>query len=171
MMKQVDWFERKFEFWAQQNIMPSIIERLEGTSLRISDKLSRITPEKHRIKPGEKWSILEHVGHLADLEPLWFGRLEDILHGLKEMRPADLTNKKTNEANHNDKSVSQLIGEFQSLRNTTINRLKNLTDEEVFKSALHPRLKTPMRMIDLFTFVADHDDHHLVKITESAEAG
>jgi uncharacterized damage-inducible protein DinB len=169
-MKQVDWFERKFEFSAQQNIMPSIIERLEGTNLRISDKLSRIPPEKHKIKPNNKWSILEQVGHLADLEPLWFGRLEDILNGLEEMRPVDLTNRKTNEGNHNEKSVSQLIDEFQSQRNVTINRLKKLTDKEVFKSALHPRLKTPMRTIDLFTFVADHDDHHLVKITEIAEA-
>jgi len=36
----------------------------------------------------------------------------------------------------------------------------------VFKSALHPRLKTPMRTMDLFLFVAEHDDHHLAKISE-----
>jgi hypothetical protein len=35
-------------------------------------------------------------------------------------------------------------------------------------SALHPRLKTPMRIIDLFLFVAEHDDHHLARITELA---
>jgi hypothetical protein len=41
-----------------------------------------------------------------------------------------------------------------------------LKEEDVFKFSLHPRLKTPMRTIDLFTFVAEHDDHHLAKITE-----
>ncbi len=44
--------------------------------------------------------------------------------------------------------------------------LDELEEELIFKSALHPRLKTPMRTIDLFLFVADHDDHHLARITE-----
>ena len=44
--------------------------------------------------------------------------------------------------------------------------LEQLTEEQIFLSALHPRLKTPMRTIDLFLFVADHDDHHLARITE-----
>jgi len=31
-------------------------------------------------------------------------------------------------------------------------------------SALHPRLQTPMRLIDHLFFIAEHDDHHLAKI-------
>jgi|GEM_PF-4393916 len=33
-------------------------------------------------------------------------------------------------------------------------------------TALHPRLKTPMRIVDLAYFVAEHDDHHLSRIRE-----
>ena len=36
---------------------------------------------------------------------------------------------------------------------------------DIFRTALHPRLETPMRMMDLFYFVAEHDDHHLARIT------
>jgi uncharacterized damage-inducible protein DinB len=169
-MNQVNWFDRKFEFSGNENIMPSIIERLEGTPVRLREKLKHINPSLYQIKPDNKWSILEHIGHLSDLEPLWQGRLEDILHGEKELRPADLTNRKTSEANHNSKSVSELLNEFTALRNDTVNRLRNLTEEDVFRSALHPRLKTPMRTLDHFTFVAEHDDHHLAKISELAKA-
>jgi len=31
-------------------------------------------------------------------------------------------------------------------------------------SALHPRLGTPLRLIDHALFVAEHDDHHLARI-------
>ena len=165
-MRQVNWFDRKFDFAIDQNIMPSIIERLEGTPIRIREKLRITDSSLYKIKPNGKWSILEHVGHLADLEPLWQGRLDDILSGQKELRPTDLNNKKTIEANHNDTPLWELLREMETLRKMTVAKLRALDDADVFKSAYHPRLKTPMRTIDLFTFVAEHDDHHLAKITE-----
>jgi uncharacterized damage-inducible protein DinB len=169
-MGQINWFERKFDFSTNENIMPSIIERLEGTPVRLREKLSQIDPSYYQLKPHGKWSILEHIGHLSDLEPLWQGRLDDILSGQKELRPTDLANTKTSEANHNSKTVAQLLDEFSWLRKLTVDELKVLKDEDVFKHALHPRLQTPMRTIDLFTFVAEHDDHHLAKITEIARS-
>jgi hypothetical protein len=96
---------------------------------------------------------------------LWCGRLDDILNGEKLMRAADLGNTLTNDANHNSRSWHELSERFESLRTITIRRLKNLKEEDAFKTSLHPRLKTPMRTLDLFTFVAEHDDHHLATIT------
>ena len=87
-MKQANWFDRKFEFSSNENTMPSLIERLDGTPIKLK-KTSSIDPSLHKIKLAEKWSILEHLGHLSDLEPLWQGRLEDILNGKEELRPTD----------------------------------------------------------------------------------
>lgn len=165
-MRQINWFDRKFEFSTTENTMPSIIERLDGTPIRVKEKLRQIAAPFYRLKPDNNWSILEHIGHLSDLEPLRQGRLDDILNGEKELRPTDLQNTKTTEANHNLKQVAQLLDEFTTLRRITLDKLKHLKEEEVFMYSLHPRLKTPMRTIDLFTFVAEHDDHHLAKITE-----
>ena len=61
--------------------MPSIIERLDGTAIRVRHKMERIDPSIIALKLNGKWSILEQIGHLGDLEPLWTGRLDDILHG------------------------------------------------------------------------------------------
>ena len=164
-MKQIKWFDRKFNFPDNQNIFPSIIERLSGTPLRLIDKISKIPVEHLTIKIDHSWSILENIGHLIDLEPLWQGRLEDILNNAKELRPADLQNKKTDLANHNNREVGTLLKEFSDIRNRTLKSLEALTEEDIFKSALHPRLKTLMRTMDLFLFVAEHDDHHLARIT------
>ena len=79
-MKQVKWFERKFNFTTNQNIMPSIIERLDGTSIRLEFKLKSVSSKILTTKIEDTWTIKENVGHLIDLEPLWQGRLEDIVN-------------------------------------------------------------------------------------------
>lgn len=166
VMKHTKWFDRKFDFSGEQNIFPSIIERLRGTPARLEEKMRSVPAEILEIKPGGGWSIKENIGHLTDLEPLWQGRLDDIINGEEELRPTDLANRKTDEANHNARSLDDLLCGFRQIRAQTILALEKLDEQIIFKSALHPRLKTPMRTMDLFLFVAEHDDHHLAMITE-----
>ena len=45
-------------------------------------------------------------------------------------------------------------------------RLEKYDEAFITRTALHPRLLTPMRVIDLCFFVAEHDDHHLARIWE-----
>jgi uncharacterized damage-inducible protein DinB len=165
-MKQEKWFSRAFDFSSSQNIFPSIIERLAGTPARLEEKFLYIPEETTTIQINDTWSIKENVGHLSDLEPLWQGRLEDILNGKTDLRPTDLANRKTSEANHNAVPMETLLQRFRQIRKQTVDLLKDLNEEQIWMSALHPRLKTPMRTMDLFLFVAEHDDHHLARITE-----
>jgi len=165
-MGQVKWFDRKFNFDATQNIFPSIVERLSGTPLRLEEKFKSIPAAILTGKINNTWSIKENVGHLSDLEPLWQGRLEDIQRGEMELRPTDLQNTKTDLAHHNETPIAELLANFRLIRQQTLAMLEQVDEATVFKSALHPRLKTPMRTMDLFLFVADHDDHHLARITE-----
>ena len=165
-MQQIKWFKRKFDFSFQQNIFPSIIERLDGTLVRLKTKIEQIPPKLLEIKPNEKWSIKENIGHLSDLEPLWQERLNDILGKKQYLRSADLENQKTDFAKHNEKDIDSLLLEFQKLRKITLDKLSYLTEDDIYKTSLHPRLKKPMRVMDLFLFVAEHDDHHLARITE-----
>ncbi len=77
-MQQIKWFNRKFDFALDQNIFPSILERLSGTPLRLEDKFKGINSTLLTERIDDTWSIKENVGHLIDLEPLWQGRFEDI---------------------------------------------------------------------------------------------
>jgi uncharacterized damage-inducible protein DinB len=168
-MKQVKWFDRRFNFDFEQNIFPSILERLSDAPLRLENKCNSILPAILKDRIDNTWSIQENVGHLIDLEPLWQGRFEDIKSGKLELRLTDLQNTKTDLANHNDTPLNELLHNFRAVRKQTIRLIENIDEAMVFKSALHPRLKTPMRTMDLFLFVAEHDDHHLARITEIAK--
>ena len=165
-MKQIKWFDRSFNFENNQNVFPSIIERLSGTPIRLEEKVIGVSENILTFSLDKTWTIKENIGHLIDLEPLWQGRLDDIINNQVELRTTDLQNTKTDLANHNNKSLQEQLTEFRKIREQTIKRLQSINDEIVFKSALHPRLKTPMRTMDLFLFVAEHDDHHLARITE-----
>ncbi|MEX6688029.1 DinB family protein [Danxiaibacter flavus] len=168
-MQQTKWFSRTFDFTTTQNIFPSIIERLAGTPARLEEKLKSTPADILSVRIDGTWTIKENIGHLTDLEPLWQGRLEDILNGETELRPTDLQNTATSEANHDAVAIEVLLSNFRNARMKTIQLLNNLDEKAIFKSALHPRLKTPMRTMDLFLFVAEHDDHHLSRMTELAK--
>jgi hypothetical protein len=47
-----------------------------------------------------------------------------------------------------------------------VERLEAMDAELIERSAIHPRLKIPMRVIDLAFFKAEHDDHHMARISE-----
>ena len=164
-MEQVKWFDRSFDFSSIQNTFPSILERLSGTPARLEEKLSMLHLDILSLRVGDSWTIKENIGHLADLEPLWQGRFQDIINGQAELRPADLSNRKTDLAGHDQFSLEALLLSFRQARTHTLQLLENFTEDLVYKSALHPRLKTPMRSIDMCLFIAEHDDHHLARIT------
>lgn len=115
---------------------------------------------------ADSWSIQENVGHLLDVEPLWSGRVDDLLTLKDTLRPADLSNQKTDKAGHNASPLRDLLASFRGTRLKLVERLDGLDHASVTLSAVHPRLNKPMRMLDLAFFVAEHDDHHLGRITE-----
>jgi len=165
-MQQIKWFERKFDFSFEQNVFPSIIERLEGTSIRLKAKIEQIPSDLIEIKQDGKWSIKENIGHLIDLEPIWQQRLADIMGNKEYLSSADLENNKTDFAQHNKTDLNDLFEQFKEIRELTLSRLVKLEERDIYKTALHPRIKKPMRIMDLFLFDAEHDDHHLSRISE-----
>ncbi len=164
-MKKIEWFKRKFGRQDENGILPGIIERLSGTPVRLEEKIENTDVSKFELKTGDKWSIKEEIGHLLDLEPLWYGRMEDFINREIELRSADLKNRKTHEANHNERAVEDILADFRKERKKFVEKIIQMNDADLINTALHPRLKTPMKVIDLAYFVAEHDDHHLAQIT------
>jgi uncharacterized damage-inducible protein DinB len=166
-MSQVPvWFERKFEFSFPVELHPNLLARLRGTPARLEEMLRGRSHEILIRKPEEKWSAQEHAGHLLDLEPLWLARVGDYVAATEQLTPTDLKNRKTDEANHNARPLEQILTEFRTARQKLLQRVDEL-DTSLFARAIpHPRLKTPMRLVDHLYFVAEHDDHHLARIWE-----
>jgi uncharacterized damage-inducible protein DinB len=166
MITQTPWFERKFNLDFPIGLFPVIINRLEGTLPRITAMIKNTSDEALTSKPNNEWSVKEQVGHLYDLEELWYGRVEDFLTGKKVLKAADLRNTKTHEADHNTKKIDELMKLFSSERSKLIEKVRDIDEVAASATALHPRLQTPMRLIDHLFFIAEHDDHHLTKIAE-----
>ena len=163
-MAQGKWFDRKFTLGLPVSSFPPILARLRSTPDRIETALAGISPEILTRRTGDAWSIQEHVGHLFDLEPLWEQRLDNFDAGAKVLHPADLENRKTHEANHNAREIHDLLREFRTARTGIVARLEKMSDADLRRVALHPRLQQPMSVVDLAFFVAEHDDHHLATI-------
>ena len=170
MNKVSAWFERKFEFSFSAELLPNLSARLRGTPARLEETLRGHSQDVLTAKPEGKWSAQEHGGHLLDLEPLWMSRVEDFVTGSDQLTVADLTNRKTEEANHNARPLDEILAEFRSQRGKLLSRVAEL-DPSLYAQAIpHPRLKTPMRLLDHLYFAAEHDDHHLARMWELINA-
>jgi uncharacterized damage-inducible protein DinB len=163
-MKEPNWFERVFDFSFPAEYFPYVVERVRGTPARVEELVASFDPTILTTRPGGEWSIQEHAGHLLDLDELHTGRLDDFDANSPTLRPADLTNRKTYEANHNARPIADLLKDFRAARLEFVQRVENSDQADVIKTAMHPRLGVPMRLVDLLYFVAEHDDHHLASI-------
>ena len=165
MIHPTSWFERKFTFDLPISAYPGILERLRGTPARLADRLLPLPRDLLTRRDGEDWSIQEHAGHLFDLCDIFLLRFEDFAAGAEMLRTANLENRKTYAANHNASRLRDILSEFYRERTRLVEKLENVDEAFVQRTALHPRLKTPMRVLDLAYFIAEHDDHHLAQIT------
>ena len=165
-MNRTKWVEREFDFSLPLGVFPCVLERLRGTPARLEELVRGLPHEILTERRDGKWSVQEHVGHLYDLDELHEGRLEDYARGLEVLRAADMTNRKTEEAEHNSARLEDLLARFRDARTSFVRKLESLTEDEVARTAVHPRLGKQMRVIDMALFVAEHDDHHLASITE-----
>jgi uncharacterized damage-inducible protein DinB len=170
-MSQVPiWFERKFEFSFPVELHPNLRARLRGTPARLEEALRGRSHQVLIRKAQEKWSAQEHAGHLLDLEPLWLERVGDYVAARDQLTAADLRNRKTDEANHNARPLEQILTEFRAARERLLQRVDELDASLLARAIPHPRLKTPMRLVDHLYFVAEHDDHHMARIWELVNA-
>jgi uncharacterized damage-inducible protein DinB len=172
MTRVANWFERRFEFSFPVELYPNLCVRLRGTPVRLEELVRGCQREILVRRPQpDKWSAQEHAGHLLDIESLWMNRVDDYLAGRSELTVADLSNRKTHEANHNVRPLADILADFRNARLRLVDRVRESQPEMFARAMIHPRLKKPMRLVDHLYFAAEHDDHHLAKIWELISEG
>lgn len=171
MVSRIKWSDRRFTMGLAVESAPELIERLRGTPVRLRERTEHLDRSVLTAAPlGGGWSIQEHAGHLLDLEPLVIGRLDDYDAGRPVLRAADMTNRATFEARHNDRRLEDILHTFDQQRRALVTRLEALDATALARSAHHPRLNVPMRVVDMLYFQAEHDDYHLTSITDLRRA-
>jgi uncharacterized damage-inducible protein DinB len=166
MSAKVKWIERRFVFDFPHGHYPEILERIRGTPARMEDRLRAIPRKALTVKPDRGWSIQEHIGHLLDVDSLFIGRIDDFEKGVEKLRPADMSNQRTEQARHNERPLETILSAFRGQRTAFVERLEALPSVFFTREAIHPRLDVTMRVVDSLYFQAEHDDYHLARITE-----
>ena len=158
------WLDYRWSFDFPAAMLPAIATRLRGTPARL-EELLRDAPEAVRQRrPAGGWSVQEHAGHLVSVEALWQVRLDEYLAGAATLTAADMSNRRTEATDWNSRPLAELLAEFRAGRAGFTARLAALTLADAERTALHPRLDRPMRLVDMCYFAAEHDDHHLAVI-------
>ena len=160
-MSTLRWFDRKMTFGLPSSMLPFYLERLDGTVARIEQKVGHLEDAVLSCRVDDKWSIKQHIGHLAEVDHIANKRIQEILNGTAEMSPAVFEPQ-----DYNPWPIEKVLEFFRSSRRSNLRAYASIAETDLAKSSIHPRLKVPMSPVDLAWFDAEHDDHHLVKINE-----
>jgi len=155
------WFERNLKFGYPKEMLPFFLERLEGTIIRIEQKVNGVSDKALSTKLNGKWSIKENIGHLAEVDKVANKRIDEMVNGAEAMSPAVFEPK-----DYSTWPIGEVLQLFSKNRLNNIKKYRSIQEQDLLKSSLHPRLKVMMTPVDLAWFDAEHDDHHLVKINE-----
>lgn len=160
-MSSLRWFDRKLTFGLPKEMLPFYLERLDGTAPRIERKVRGLTDAQLSTQPGGKWSIKQHIGHLAEVDQVANKRIQEMRSGVAVMSPAVFEPQ-----DYNPWSIEKVLEFFRATRNSNLAAYHAIPENELLNSSKHPRLGVLMTPVDLAWFDAEHDDHHLVKINE-----
>ncbi len=155
------WFERNLKFGYPKEMLPFFLERLEGTIIRIEQKVKGVDEKILSERLNGKWCIKENIGHLAEVDEVANKRLDEIVNGAAVMSPAVFEPQ-----DYSTWPIAKVIELFKKNRLSNIKKYNAIKEGDLLKSSEHPRLKVMMTPVDLAWFDAEHDDHHLVKINE-----
>jgi hypothetical protein len=160
-MNTLRWFDRQMTFGLPKEMLPFYLERLDGTIPRIERKVRGLNEIQLIARPDGKWSIKQHIGHLAEVDQVANKRIGEMRSGADVMSPAVFEPQ-----DYNPWPLDKVLDFFLSTRHTNLDAYRAIPEEDLLKASKHPRLGVMMTPVDLAWFDAEHDDHHLVKINE-----
>jgi uncharacterized damage-inducible protein DinB len=163
----VPWLDRKFDFDFPVSLYPNVLARVRGTPPRLEDAVRGLSRGHLISRFNGTWSTQENAGHLLDEEDLFWRRLQEYLAGADKLTPAAYKNVALK---HNEAEIGTILRDFRKARERQVEVTIKLSSEDFARTAWHPRLQVPMRLVDHLFFIAEHDDHHLARIWELRES-
>ena len=162
-MNPTKWVDRSWRFTLPVGAFANVLERIRGSHVRAAALVAGHSEEALGTRIDGQWSAKENIAHLDDLHELDEIRLQEFLEGAEVLTPADMGNDATERARHNETSMSEILERLTRHREDFVRKLETLDEDAISASARHARLDQDLRLIDWLYFVAEHDDHHLVR--------
>jgi hypothetical protein len=123
-----------------------------------------------RYRPApDRWSIVEILGHLADSEALWSGRIRQILASehptLAAFDPAETARQR----DYQNKQPNFLLITFAERRAEHLELLRMLRPIQLARTGTHPT-RGQISVADAIAIMANHDRTHAEQISANLVA-
>ena len=145
-------------------------DEIERAPERIAVVVETLTDAQLRYKPNpKKWSALEILAHLADVELIYGFRLRQIIaQPGSTLTPID-QDAWANALDYPSARVSEILERYRCVRRANVALLHRLTTADLSKAAFHPEYGGGFTLADLITFMRQHDPNHLSQIERLRE--
>ena len=138
---------------------------------QIAAAVSGLPDRTLRYKPApNKWSILEILGHLADVEIVYAHRFRQMLADKKPViAPMDVDDWATR-LGYGEESPAELVAAYGLNRHRTLQLLRRLKPGDLEKSAYHPEYQRDVTVAEYVEKIATHGANHLAQIERLKKA-
>jgi uncharacterized damage-inducible protein DinB len=132
---------------------------------RIAAAVSGLPDTILGYKPApDRWSILEILGHLADIEIVYAHRFRQMLADKQPViAPMDQEAWAT-KLSYSEESPAELVAAYGLNRHRTLQLLRRLQPGDLEKSAYHPELQRDVTVAEYVAKIAAHGASHLAQI-------
>ena len=132
---------------------------------QIAAAVSGLPDKTLRYKPApDKWSILEILGHLADVEIVYAHRFRQMLADKKPViAPMDVDDW-ASRLGYSEESPAELVAAYGLNRHRTLQLLRRLKPADLEKSAYHPEYQRDVTVAEYVEKIATHGANHLAQI-------
>lgn len=147
----------------------ALVCRLKTQHLAVTELIKHID-EKRLTKEPEpgKWSIKDNIAHLVSYQPVFIGRIHQMLKG---GTPAFNAYKADNEPDFlhaRELPLNELMSRLNGNRRQILELITNLPDDELTLKGTHPKFGE-MTITEWTEFFLLHEAHHLYTIFRLAK--
>lgn len=144
-----------------------LLDAAEKSPREIAAAVSGLPERVLKYKPApEKWSILEILAHLVDMETLYAYRMRQIIADKKPvLAPIDQDDWARN-LGYMDENPAELVALYGLNRHHNVGLLKRLKAGDLDKSAMHPELNKQVPLWDYVQKMGVHGPNHLQQIEQ-----
>jgi len=143
------------------------IATLTAFPTRLTALVTPLTDAQLQFRPDEKeWSVLENIGHLIEIDPLYVDRIDRILSEERPVFAPFDPDAGVRAADYQHKSLAELLATYVTQRQATIDGLSTIEPDELTRVGIHAKFGevSVARLVEL---LAGHDEIHYTQITNT----
>jgi uncharacterized damage-inducible protein DinB len=141
------------------------LDEAEKSPKQIAAAVSGLPDKTLRYKPSpDKWSILEILGHLADIEIVYAYRLRQMLADEEPVIAPMDQNAWARNLRYLEAAPAELVALYGLNRHHNLRLLRRLTPGDLEKAAFHPEHKREVTVAEVVQMMSGHGANHLEQI-------